>query len=186
MNSKKTLPKILKKQTFAQSRIFTIETMELEFSNGVTRNYERLVSRHQGAVLVVPMLDNETILLIEEYGGGLENYHLSFPKGLIDPGETPVEAANRELQEEVGYGAKEIHLLKAMSNSPGYWNSMAYTLIAKDLYPAKLDGDEPEPLTVVPWQLKDYRALLKRDDFTEARSIAALLLVKEMYLNNDR
>ena len=182
MTSKKSIPQVLQRTTIAKSRIFTIESLELKFSNGVERNYERLVSRHRGAVLVVPMLDDETILLIEEYGGGIENYHLSFPKGLIDPGETPIEAANRELKEEVGYGANDIQLLKEMSSSPGYWNSMAYTLVARDLYPEVLIGDEPEPITVVPWKLKDYRALLKRDDFAESRSIAALLMVKEMYL----
>ena len=54
-------PKLSNIHTVAQSRIFNVESMEVEFSNGATRFYERLVSRGNGAVLVVPMLDDETV-----------------------------------------------------------------------------------------------------------------------------
>ena len=49
--------------------------------------------------------------------------------------------------------------------------------IASNLYPAQLEGDEPEPLEVVPWPIKEYKALLQKPDFKEARSIAALMLL---------
>ena len=49
--------------------------------------------------------------------------------------------------------------------------------IASDLYSSKLEGDEPEPLEVVPWPIKEYQALLQQPDFQEARSIAALMLL---------
>jgi len=175
------LPKILQQKIVAESKLFKIEEMQLQFSNGNERTYERLVSRRHGAVLIVPLLDPETLLLIREYCGGTGRYEISFPKGIIDDGESKVEAANRELMEEVGYGAKKLTILKDMSASPGYWGGQATVIIAQDLYPKTLAGDEPEPLEVIPWQIKDYRSLLNRDDFTEARSIAALLWIKEIF-----
>jgi ADP-ribose diphosphatase len=73
--------------------------MDVEFSNGATRIYERLVSRGNGAVLVVPMLDDDTVLMIYEYSGGTERYELGLTKGKIDKGETLIETAARELKE---------------------------------------------------------------------------------------
>ena len=57
-------PKLSNIHTVAQSRIFNLESMDVEFSNGETRVYERLMSRGNGAVLVIPMLDDETVLMI--------------------------------------------------------------------------------------------------------------------------
>ncbi|MEL0657606.1 ADP compounds hydrolase NudE [Psychromonas arctica] len=180
-NSSQTLPEILNKSVAACSRFFKIETLQLKFSNGEQREFERMQSSNQGAVLVVPFYDKETILLIREYAAGTHSYELGFPKGLIDPGETPLEAANRELKEEVGFGAKEFIELKKVVMAPSYFSSEMTLFMAKDLYPESLIGDEPEPLEVIKWPLDKADELLNRDDFQEARSISALLWV----LKND-
>jgi ADP-ribose diphosphatase len=52
--------------------------------------------------------------------------------------------------------------------------------LAENLYVEKLPGDEPEELEVVVWKIADYQALLAQPDFNEARSIAALMLVKDL------
>jgi ADP-ribose diphosphatase len=52
-------------------------------------------------------------------------------------------------------------------------------ILARDLYPQRLEGDEPEPLEVVPWKLADAASLLARDDFTEGRSLLALYLAQD-------
>ena len=93
------MPKLTNIHTVAQSRIFNLESMDVEFSNGATRVYERLMSRGNGAVLVIPMIDDETVLMIYEFSGGTERYELGLTKGKIDKGETPVEAAGRELRD---------------------------------------------------------------------------------------
>lgn len=173
-----SLPKILQCKQVAKSLLFKVEQLELEFSNGVKRTYERLAGGKSAAVIVVPMLDEDTVLLIREYGVGVENYELGLPKGKVDPGETHIEAANRELKEEVGYGAKKLTLLKCLSQSPNYMQHQTQIVLAENLYPERLEGDEPEPLEVVPVKLSEIETLLAREDFTEARSIAALLLVK--------
>ena len=60
-------PRILNQQTIARTRIFHVEQLDLEFTNGVQVQYERLCSRASGAVLVVPMQDAHTVLLVREY-----------------------------------------------------------------------------------------------------------------------
>jgi len=114
-------PTFLNKKTIATSRLFRIESLDIQFSNGVQRNYERLArGRSNGAVLIVPLLDDETVLLIREYSAGVHRYELGLPKGKVDVGESFLEAANRELKEEVGYGARQLHHLSTFSLAPSY------------------------------------------------------------------
>lgn len=88
-------------------------------------------------------------------------------------------AANRELMEEVGYGAKHLTYLTSLTIAPGHISHYTHVIIAQDLYEQRLLGDEPEEIEVVPWPLEKLSALFAREDCTEARSIAALLMVKE-------
>lgn len=181
--SNKQVPKILARQLVAESRLLRIESIDLQFSNGEERRYERVQGSGRGAVLVVPMLDDETMLLVREYAAGLHNYQLGFPKGLIDPGESPAQAANRELREEIGYGAKQLIPLKSVTMAPAFFSASMTLFVGLDLYPEKLMGDEPEPLDIVPWKLADIDSLLAQPDFTEARSVAALLLLQRWLRN---
>lgn len=172
-------PQILSNKVVAKSRLFTVESLELKFSNNEERQYERIRGGGRGAVMIVPLTKDNELLLVREYCAGTNDYQLGFPKGLIDPGETPEQAANRELKEEVGFGADYLKRLKAVSIAPSHFNTTMHIMVAKQLYSQTLPGDEPEPLVVVKWSLTDWRSLLTQDDFTEARSVAALLLLDQ-------
>ena len=172
----KCKPEILKAEIVAESRLFKVESLHLKFSNGEERVYERMRGGKRGAVMVVPLFDAHTLLLVREYAAGTHSYELGFPKGLIDPGENAFEAGNRELMEEAGFGANSLTLLKQVSLAPGYFSSRMDILLARDLLPELRIGDEPEPLEVIPWPLNRIDELLARPDFTESRSISALLL----------
>jgi ADP-ribose diphosphatase len=178
-------PRILHTETLARTRLFHIQQVDLRFSNGVETRYERLIGSSRGAVLIVPMLDDETVLLIREYAAGIDRYELALPKGRIEEDEDLLVAANRELKEEVGYGAHTLKHLNSMSLAPGYLGHFTHIVLARDLYPEKCAGDEPEEIEVVPWRLADVNALVARPDFTEARSIAALFLTREL-LNHEQ
>ncbi|WP_299998636.1 ADP compounds hydrolase NudE [uncultured Cedecea sp.] len=171
-------PTILQVETVARSRLFTIETVDLEFSNGVHRVYERMKPSTREAVLIVPVVDDH-IILIREYAVGTESYELGFPKGLIDEGESVIEAANRELKEEVGFGAQELTFITRLGMAPSYFSSKMNIVIAEGLYEESLEGDEPEELPQVRWPLANLMALLNEQDFTEARNVSALFLLRE-------
>jgi ADP-ribose diphosphatase len=177
----KTLPLIHNREVVARSRLFRVEEVQLEFSNGEQRVFERMAGSGRGAVMIVPFTHDNKLLLVREYAAGLHEYQLGFPKGLIDPGETPLQAANRELKEEVGFGAKQLIPLKTVTMAPTFFSAHMHIVIATDLYPEKLVGDEPEPLDVIEWSLEDRDLLLQQADFTEARCIAALYMAEEWY-----
>lgn len=173
-------PQITRSQQIAKTRLFKVEELDLEFSNGQTRTYERLVAGPNGAVMMVPILNSKSIVLIREYSAGTDNYQLAFPKGLMEIGETVEQSANRELKEEIGFGARKITTMKQMSLAPGYLTHKMNLVMAEDLYPESLEGDEPEPLEVVEWPIDDIESIIEQPDFTEARSIAALFLAKQI------
>ncbi|MEJ2395097.1 MAG: ADP compounds hydrolase NudE [Candidatus Thiodiazotropha sp.] len=174
------LPKILARKLVAQSRLFRVEQVDLTFSNGEQRQYERLLGGKRGSVLVVPMLDDDTVLLIREYSTGSNNYQLGLPKGRMEAEDAdPMQAADREMREEVGYGARDLRLLKTLTIAPGYIQHQTHIVLARDLFPDKQPGDEPEPIEVVPWRLSDWHSLMAQPDLTEARSIAALYMTRE-------
>ena len=172
-------PEILDVSTIAQTRIFRIEQIEVRFANGHQTRYERLYATPPAAVMIVPLLDESTVLLIREYAVGVERYELCLPKGRVDEGETMFAAANRELMEEVGYGAGSLQHIKSLSLAPAYASHTTHVLLATDLYPQRRVGDEPEAIEVVPWPLNRIGELWHERDCTEARSIAALFMVRE-------
>lgn len=175
MNKK---PLILNETVVAQSRLFDIREFHLRFSNGQERHFERISGRRYGSVMIVPFLNEETVLLVREYGAGIGDYVLGFPKGAVENKEDILITAERELKEEVGYGARDMSIIACYSASPGYLHSMMHIIVARDLYKETAYGDEPEPLEIVPWKLSNLDELLAHPEFHEARSVAALFLVE--------
>ena len=174
-------PTILNHEIVAESRIFGIERLELRFSNGEERVYERIRAPRIPAVLVVALKDKDTVLLIREYCCGRHEYEYSLPKGAMDHShESIFEAANRELMEETGYGAETFTELKPLSLSPGYMGHMIHVVLAENLYEKRLPGDEPEPIEVIEHPLEDMDSLVMNDLFTEARSLAALYMARDL------
>lgn len=172
-------PEILSVRTAARSRLFHIETVKLRFANGSEREYERLAgSVAPGAVVIVPLLDSQNILLVREYAVGLESYELGLPMGLLQEGESTLEAANRELMEETGYAADNLRRLHTLALAPGILGYRMDVVLATLLQPRRLVGDEPEPLETVLWPLDRLEELALNGAISDARTLAALFVAR--------
>lgn len=185
MDNIKKLPVVHNRQDRDAREMYRVEQLDLEFSNGERRKYFRLKTRGMGAVIIVPMLDDATVLLAREYAAGLHHYEVGLPKGRVEAGETILEAAQREMKEEIGYGAGRLEKLTELSLAPAYMTHITHIILARDLYPEKLEGDEPEELDIIPWPLTDLTGLTAREDCTEGRTIAALYIARD-YLNKEQ
>ena len=176
-------PDVLARAIVARSRLFTVEELQLRFTNGIERTYERLVNRGlgYGAVMVVALeADGEHVLLIEEYCAGIDAYERSLPKGLIEPGEDVLAGANRELKGEAGFGARRPEHITALSLSPGYMSQSIQVVLARELYAERLPGDEPEEIQVSRISLRNLAELALSASFSEGRALAALYLVRDL------
>ncbi len=173
----KTTPKVLSKRRHKVSKFFTVDQLDLQFSNDRVFTYERIAGG-RGAVLAVPF-DGTHFYLTSEYACGFERYELGFVKGKIDVNEEPASACNRELEEEIGYGAGKIELLRdEITVAPGMLQLKMFTFLCTDLYAKSLTGDEPEPIEIIKVTPKEAMELIfaKDSPLSEARSIAALCL----------
>lgn len=171
-------PEILSISVIAKSRLFEIQQVDLKFSNGEQRTYERFRPAKRAAVMVLA-LDGDELLMIREYAMGTERYELGFVKGLMEENETPEQSANRELQEEIGLGAREFVLLRTVNSSLTFMNSPMHILIARYLYQSRLLGDEPEPVQLVRYPLANLAQLLDDPDFYDARSLTAVYSLRD-------
>lgn len=171
-------PIIHQVRSIAQTRLFNIEAVELEFSNGAERVYERINNQNAGAVMVLPLAE-DALILVREYAVGTEDYELGFVKGLIDPGETPAQASQRELREEIGMGAGSMMQICKVRLTPHYTTSVGYTLLARDLFADPRPGDEPETLEQVRWPLANLEGLLDHEEINDVRTLHAIYWLRD-------
>ena len=175
------LPEIIATETLATTRFFKIEALDLRFSNGVERRYECLPAGGAEGVIVVAVNAQNELLLIREYAAGFHEMQLTLPKGLVEPEESMEAAASRELAEEAGFAAKQAEFIKRLTLAPGHMGFTINVVFATGLYPKQLQGDEPEPIELVPWPLQRLDELLSSEEFCEARAIAALALCRPLF-----
>lgn len=180
LHTNKTKPDILAVRLAAKTAVFEVQQVDLRFSNGQMRTYERLTPARRPAVMILPVHQGN-LLMIREYAVGTERYELTLPKGLIDDGETPEHSANRELQEEIGFAAQRFTPVRVLYTSPGHMYSPMHIFIAEDLYPSVLQGDEPEPLDTVAVPLNQISELIDSAEFGDARTLASLFLFRDIY-----
>jgi ADP-ribose diphosphatase len=172
-------PEVLSSRWVTHSRLFHVEEQQLRFSNGVERTYERLNPGHHGAVMVVAVDSGGRMALVREYGAGIGDYYLSFPKGALQPEESVLDAGNRELMEEAGVGAHHLEVLAELALSPSYMGNRMTLVLAQDLFEKSLPGDEPEPLEVSWHSFGQLLALQAAGKLCEGYAVAAMFLARE-------
>jgi ADP-ribose pyrophosphatase len=102
---------------------------------------------------VVPLTRGGEVVLIEQYRHGTQEVSLEIPGGMVDPGESPADAAARELLEETGYGAREVVFLGKTRPNPAIQNNWIHTFVARDVEHSqepKSDGTEHTVVRLVP------------------------------------
>ena len=171
-------PDILATRPLADTRLFHLESVDLRFANGTEVTFERIRGSVSGAVIVAALTDDGRFVLIREYACGTERYELGLPKGRIDAGESPTDAACRELMEEAGFGARRLTRLNELTMAPTYSGQRTHLVLAESLYPARLPGDEPEPLEVDFLPMAELDEMAASGECSEARSLAAMYLVR--------
>jgi ADP-ribose pyrophosphatase len=111
--------------------------------------------RHPGAVMIVPLLDADHVLLERQFRYPLGRSIVEFPAGKIDPGEPPFDCARRELLEETGYSARRWSYLGGLHNAIAYSDERIEIFLAEDLErtgDATLDAGETLEVFEAPWR----------------------------------
>jgi ADP-ribose pyrophosphatase len=137
---------------------------------------EREVVVHRGAVALVPMVDESHVCLLRNRRFAIGKTLLEVPAGTIDPGESPVQTAERELIEETGYRAGRMRHIRDWYVSPGVMTERMHLFRCEDLIPgptAHEVGEELETL-VVPWS--EAMAMVEDGRVEDAKTLLALMI----------
>lgn len=152
-------------------RVVQLHVDEVELANGKLTSRE--VVEHADAVVVLPIDQSGRALLVRQYRYPIGKDLLEAPAGGIDPGEDPDEAAQRELQEEIGYRADRLDSLGGFWTAPGFCTEYMYAYIARDLSASSLAPDEDEDIVVERHSLDSVREMIRDGGIVDAKTIAA-------------
>lgn len=130
--SDRFVPPILARREVATNRFMTFVEEDIRDPAGRAYTYYQLESKWD-AVLVVPVLPDGRLVLERIYRHPYRRYFLEFPAGGIDPGESPLAAAARELEEETGWRAGALSVLGAYEAIPGMLRARVHVILAQDL-----------------------------------------------------
>ncbi len=139
---------------------------------GETRAVE--VVEHGGGACVIARPTPSTIVLVRQYRHAVGEELWEAPAGMIDPGETPLETARRELAEETGYRAASLRALFSMYPTPGFCQERIHFFVADGLLPGNAQPDDDEAFEVRTWSLAEAWALVERDELRDAKTQIAL------------
>lgn len=136
--------KTLSTNPIFSGKVISLQVDEVELPNG--RLAKREIVKHPGAVAIIPITDDNKIVMVEQYRAALGRTIIEIPAGKLEKGEEPRESAIRELEEETGYECNSLEWLISFYTSPGFADEIIHVYIAKGLtkkeHAASLDEDE--------------------------------------------
>lgn len=137
---------------------------------------------HPGGAAVVPLLSDESVILIKQYRYCIGDTIWEIPAGRLEPDENPLDCAKRELVEEVGFKATNVQKLTEIYSAPGYCNEVIYIFLATELVPDKQKLEDDEIIKVVKLPFAKAIEKVKTGEITDAKTVVGLLLAKELVL----
>ena len=144
--------------------------------------FNRDLVHHPGAVSIVPVDDDRSVLLVRQYRAAIDADLLEIPAGKRDvEGEPPAETALRELAEEVGMRAGRVEKLAEFYNSPGFSNEYSYVFLGMDLQPTPSSAHSPEEaaMEIERVALDEVPMLIQTGRIVDAKSIIGLCLARD-------
>ncbi|HEX6004149.1 MAG TPA: NUDIX hydrolase [Burkholderiales bacterium] len=135
---------------------------------------------HPGAVMMVPLLDPRTVVLVRQFRYPLRRHFIEVPAGKIEPGEDPLATARRELVEECGYEAADWRHLTTLHPCIGYSDERIELYLARDLTHVGSGPDDGEFLDVLPTPIDRALQWVREGVITEVKAIIGLLWVERL------
>jgi ADP-ribose pyrophosphatase len=166
--------RLVDKQVIYTGRRVQLEIHNLEDDDG--RRHKAEVVTHPGAVVILPVLDERTILLIRNRRHAVGQTLIELPAGTLERGEDPMNAAGRELQEETGYLAGRLRIVGNFYSCPGITNEKMYAFAAFDLQPTRQALEHGEEIEVFESGIDDAIEWTRTGQIIDAKTIATLLM----------
>jgi len=173
VRASKKKAQILSSQVVFEGAVFGIRRDEVVEPSGVRTTRE--VVTHPGSVVVLPVLPDRRVLLIEQYRHAAPQYLWELVAGRIDAGESPRQAAARELREETGYHATKFRIFLELFPTPGFVEEKMFLFLAEGLTPGRAEPEDDEKIIPRAYKPKQLEEMMRSGKLRDAKSMAGIL-----------
>ncbi len=169
----------VKENKIFDGKIMNVRCDEVRTPSGHIATRE--VVEHKPAVGMIAFTDKKTVLLVRQYRYAVHEETLEVCAGLVEPGEDPAQAAEREMQEELNVKAGKLYRIGEFYASPGFCTELFTLFLAEELSMSSLPQDEDENVSVCEVSLNDIPAMIREGKIRDSKTFAALswLMAKE-------
>ena len=162
--------KIIKEELIYKGSFLDLVNVEVTLPDG--KNASRDIVKHPGATAIIAFLDEENIILVEQFRLALNRTMLEIPAGKLNKNEEIIECARRELQEETGYMAKNLEYLGCLATAPGFCDELIYLYKATDLSLGEKNEDEDEFTNVKIMNIAKVKELIRKGEIIDGKTIS--------------
>jgi len=174
----KEFTKDTKKMEHSDQIVFKGKRVDMALRKVRTSTGEEIVREvviHPGAVIILPVLPDGSIVLIENLRHTVGEKLWELPAGTLEKGEDPADCARRELEEETGYRSKKITPFGWFYTSPGILTEKMYAFVADGLEPGPQELEDTENITVTPKSREQILQMIRENQIVDGKTIAVLL-----------
>jgi ADP-ribose pyrophosphatase len=172
----------------SSKKVFDGKILKLFFDNVKLPN-NKIATRekvwHPGAVAIIPITQDNDVILIKQYRYPVEETLIEIPAGKLDKNENPLECAKRELKEEVGAVDGDLIHLSSFYTTPGFSNEYLHLYLAINFNNKQNSPDDDEFLKIIKVPLLECLKWVKEGKIKDAKSIIGILLAND-YINNKK
>lgn len=164
----------MKKKLVFKGKLLKLFTQRKKLPNGYLANLE--IIEHPGAVLIIPFLSKEKVILLKQFRPVINSYIYELPAGTLDDGELPLSCARRETIEEIGYAAKIMKKLGVIFPVPGYSTEKITIYKAQKLKKEKIDSQKDEVISSFVVTRRKVKELFKKGRLVDSKTISAFCM----------
>ena len=158
-----------------ESKKFSVFVEKFNLPNGKVK--ETAFVSHRGSVVIAPFINQDEVIMIRQYRPIVGSWLIEFPAGTIELNEDPKETAARELEEEVGYRAKNMAYLTSFYVSPGVTNEKMHAFVAWDLEYVGEHREDYEVIETIRLKFSEAVEKAKKGEIIDGKTLALILLL---------